>query len=53
MNSNDTFKRKLIGWGPWVVQLVEQLTLGFSLDSDLRVMRSSPASDSMLSAESA
>ena len=40
-------------WGTWVVQSVKHLTLGFSSGDELRVMRSSPASGSTLSAESA
>ena len=33
-------------------QLVERLTLGFSLSRDLKVLRLSPVSDSALSADS-
>ena len=40
-------------WGVGVAQLVKPLTLDFSSDHDLRVMRLSPASSSMLSEESA
>ena len=40
-------------WGAWVAQLVKQLTLGFSSGHDLRVMRLSPTSGSMLGMESA
>ena len=39
--------------GVWVVQSVKHLTLGFSSGRDLRVVRSSPESGSVLSAESA
>ena len=39
--------------GTWVAQLVEHLALGFSSGHDLRVLRSSPVSGSMLSMESA
>ena len=40
-------------WGAWVAQLVEHPTLGFGSDDDLRVVRWSPVSGSMLSRESA
>jgi len=39
--------------GAWVVQSVERPTLGFSPGTDLRVMRSSPTSGSVLSVKSA
>ena len=39
--------------GTWVTQLVECLTVGFSLGHDLRVMRSNSAVGSMLIRESA
>ena len=45
--------RKENTWGAWVAQSVKQLTLGFGSGRDLRVMRSSPASGSVLSDESA
>ena len=40
-------------WGAWVAQAVKCLTLGFGSDHDIRVVRSSPALDSVLSAGSA
>lgn len=39
--------------GAWVIQLVKLLSLGFSSDCDLRVMRLSPALSSVLGMESA
>lgn len=39
--------------GTWVAQFVKHLTLNFGSGHDLRVVRSSPASGSMLSEESA
>ena len=39
-------------WGAWVAQLVKLLTLDFGSDHDPRVMRSSPALDSVLSGDS-
>ena len=44
---------KKIDWGPWVAQLVEQLTLDFGSGHDPRVMGSSPMLDSALSMEPA
>ena len=44
---------KRIYRGTWVAQSVEQWTLGFGSGHDLRVVESSPTSDSMLSEESA
>ena len=38
--------------GAWVAQLVEHPTLGFSSGHDLKVVRSSPVSGSVLSGES-
>lgn len=35
-------------WGPWVVQLVEPLTVGFGWGYDLRVLGLRPALGSML-----
>ena len=40
-------------WGIWAAQLVKCLTLDFSSGHDLRVVKSSPASGSVLSGESA
>ena len=45
--------RKLLFRTAWVTQLVKWLTLGFGSGPDLRVMRSSPESDSALCVESA
>lgn len=39
--------------GTWVMRSVERLTLAFSSDGDLKVMRSSPALGSGLGGESA
>ena len=40
-------------WGTWMAQLVEHLTLRFCSGHDLKVVRSSTTSGSMLSAEPA
>ena len=45
------FLPKLCQNSSWVAQSVEHLTLDFSSDHDLRVMRSSPVSLSVLSME--
>ena len=49
---NSTFKNKKMR-GAWVAQSVEHLTLDFGSGHDLRVVRSSPLSGSMLGVESA
>ena len=46
------FLKKKNPRGPWIAPLAKHPTLGFSSGHDLRVMKSSPASGSVLSAES-
>ena len=49
-----TFFKIANAWGAWVAQLVEHLTLDFSLGHDLRVVRLSPTHiSSVLDAKSA
>jgi len=43
----------LTDWGAWVAQLVKRLTLDFGSGHDLKIMRSSPVSGSMLRVEPA
>ena len=45
--------KKWAHWGTWVAQSVKCPTLNFSSGHDLRVVRWSPTSGSMLSTESA
>ena len=44
---------KQLVWGTWVAQLVKHLTLDFSLGHDLRVVRSSSKTGSLISQGSA
>ena len=50
---NETPRIRINSRAPWVAQLVKHRTLGLGSRRDLRVMRSSPASGSVLIAESA
>ena len=45
--------KKTNSWGAWLAQSVKCLTLDFGSDHDLRVVRLSPASGSVLSVEPA